>query len=178
MSTTTTLVETQSSIFHDLNKYKSIWDDELDEQLDQHEQQQLQQYEHQAQQYDIVSDSDIESSIIMERNREIRQIAQDMEDLSDITLSLSTIVQEQGEMLDVTEKNIDSAQQATHEAVEHLANAESSFGALKAWAMKGMLVSGGVTGVGALGMILSPIIGGVGIALGVGGLIVCAVALP
>ncbi len=85
------------------------------------------------------------------------------------------MIQEQGEVLDVTEKNIDSAQQATGEATQHLANAETSFSALKAWAMKGMLVSGGVTGVGAIGMILSPIIGGVGVALGVGGLIVCAI---
>ena len=174
MSTTTTV--TQSSIFKDIDKYKSIWDDELDE----HEQQQLQEYDREPQhlQYDIISDSDIETSIIMERNRDIRQIAQDMEDLSDITLSLSTIVQEQGEMLDESENNIDSAKIATHEATQHLAKAEGTMSALKEWAMKGMIVSGGVTGVGALSMILSPIVGGVGIALGIGGLVVCAIALP
>ena len=50
-----------------------------------------------------LEEHEIDLAIIEERNEELRKIAQDMEDLSDINLSLSELVYEQGEELDIAE---------------------------------------------------------------------------
>ena len=125
-------------------------------------------------QFTSVTELDIDITIIKERNEAMRKIAQDMQHLSDINLSLSELIYEQSEPLETIEQNIISTQENTKEAVEHLTNASILSNKFRGVFAKGALVGTGVTGAGAAaGIFLNPVVGGIAVVAGVGSVIFC-----
>ena len=125
-----------------------------------------------------VIDQDIDMTIIRERNEDMRKLAKDMEHLSDISLSLKELVYEQAEPLETVEQQIEKAEQNTEQATETLAQAETLSTKFRNIFAKGALVSTGVTGAGAAtGIFLSPVVGGVAVVIGVGGIIFCVLQM-
>mgnify|MGYP002075518990 CR=1 FL=1 len=110
----------------------------------------------------------VDDNLIIERNNEIKKIEQDLLDINEIMMSLNTLVAEQGEIIDIAEKNIENTVENTTEAVEHLKKAEEieistrrTTVATVTGATIGGVALGGV-GIAASGVITGAITGGIG----------------
>jgi hypothetical protein len=123
--------------------------------------------------------SEVEHSIILERNREMKKIANDVEHIHDITLMLSQIVDEQGEYIEIAQHNVENSEINVREAKECLEKAEvhDIKSKIKGFLLGGTVVSGCVTGAGGIVLILNPIAGGIVGGIGVCGLALCVVGL-
>lgn len=124
---------------------------------------------------DILSDRDINESIIKERNEGVRQIAEDIEHIHDITNMLSVMVDEQGDNIEVAVCNIENANVNVQEATESLSLAEeySVSANIKKLILGGTVASAGVAAVGAGVMLINPIAGGVIGIVGLTGVATC-----
>lgn len=123
---------------------------------------------------EVMYESDIDREIIRERNADVKQIADDMSDLGEISLQIKELVFEQAEDLDIAEENVTQTEENVQQSTQNLKQAVSLSSKLKNIFAKGALVSTGVTGAGAMaGIFLNPIAGGVAVTLGIGGIVFC-----
>ena len=123
-----------------------------------------------------LDEQEINQKIIEERNIEVQKIAEDMEHISDINLSLRELVYEQSESIEQAVENVSQAEQNVFDATEHLQQAEEyqKRSIFKGIFAKGALVSTGVTGAGAAaGFLLNPLAGGVAVIVGISGVVFC-----
>ena len=68
---------------------------------------------------------------LLGREASLKQLESDIKDMNDIFKQLATMVDEQGEKLDVIEENVQTAEVAIHEGVEKLAEAEGYLNAAR-----------------------------------------------
>lgn len=121
---------------------------------------------------------DIDFDIINERNEHIKQLAQDLEDIAETSLAITQLVNEQGGELELASDTIVVVEKDVEETTETLQQAESLGDKFRGWMKKGVIVSGGVTGAGALaGIFLNPIVGSIGIVAGLGGIVCCVLQM-
>ena len=122
--------------------------------------------------------TDVDTIIINERNKEFLLLSQEMECISEISESLNALVNEQRENIEIAEKNIVSAEDNCESGTVYLGTANNITQKLRSMFTKGAIVSTGVTGAGAMTVILlNPIAGGIAAIIGVGGLVFCIVQL-
>ena len=123
---------------------------------------------------EVMYDSDIDRQIIRERNEDVQRITNDMEALSEISLQMKELVFEQGDDLIEIDEKVEVAEENVEQSTQNLDQAETFSNKLKNIFAKGALVSTGVTGAGAVtGLLINPIAGGVAMAIGIGGIVVC-----
>jgi len=89
--------------------------------LDDNETQQYRAPQRQMQTFD----DDVDVQALEERERAIRQLESDIVDVNTIFKELSTMVHEQGEIIDSIEANVESAQMRVEEGTSQLATAAS-----------------------------------------------------
>lgn len=117
---------------------------------------------------------DVDEQIIREQNNDVKHLAQELEDIVEATMLMNNLVYDQGYELEDASDHVDTADIYVEGSVQDLEQAGSLKDKLRGWMAKGALVSTGVTGAGAVaGVFLSPIVGGVGVVLGLGGMIFC-----
>lgn len=108
---------------------------------------------------------------IQDRNNAMKELQEDIENLTEITIILSQMVKEQGENMEIVEKNIKETNENLEVTVESLKQSESYVIAARNEIRNTIIVIGGVS-LGALGFIAGPIIGAIttlsGIAAGLG----------
>lgn len=114
----------------------------------------------------------VEDNLLIERNKEIKKIEQDLMDINEIMGSLNLMVVEQGEMINLAEQNVEESVESTTIAVEHLKSAEEieiktrrTTVATVTGAAVGGVALGGV-GIAVSGLVTGLITGGVGTATG------------
>lgn len=67
---------------------------------------------------------DLYEELMLERQRETGEIADNVRDIHDIFQHINGLVNEQGEQLDLVDNNISAAERATHNASQHLRRAQ------------------------------------------------------
>jgi hypothetical protein len=111
----------------------------------------------QQQDYDDFDD-DVNYQIIHERNASMEEIEREIFTLTEIFNDLAVLLVEQGEQLDAAESQVESAAEATTEAVQHLSRAAHWKSQARGIVLDaGTIVAG--TGLGALGFLASPVVG-------------------
>lgn len=121
---------------------------------------------------------EIDLIIINERNQLIKQLSSELEDINEINNLIGVSIHEQSGKIDEATQNIITSERSVVQAVQHLDNANTLNNKLKSMLYKGVALSGGVTGAGAItAFILNPIAGAVITTVGLTGIIVCAVKI-
>lgn len=108
--------------------------------------------------YDLIEETRIDDIIIEERNRDVKQINEDMEHISDIFYDLSELVCYQGEEISTVEKTIQSSEINVSQSIKNLADAEDMNWKRNAIMRDLAIIVGGI-GLGACGFIAGPLIG-------------------
>lgn len=96
---------------------------------------------------------DFQDMLIKERNKEIRQINQEMREVNELFVTVSDLVNQQGEIVDNIEKNITKAKIHVKESIKEIEYAKESqkrSNSLTLW------IAGGITGTVA---VVSAIVG-------------------
>jgi uncharacterized protein (DUF2164 family) len=110
-------------------------------------------------------------NIIRERSIEMKELATDIEQLAEISQILGTMIYNQGEKIDVIEKNIEESILELETSVIHLENANEYAVKLRRNIRNVAIVVGSIT-AGAFGFLAGPIVGiattASGIAAGIG----------
>jgi hypothetical protein len=115
-------------------------------------------------------DDQVDIKILHERNKEIRTIEEDTMSISEIMQSLSLMIHDQGENLEIASAHVDNAVENSEDAVISLDKSLS-------WVvnMRGLIVDATTivagSGLGALGFIGGPV---VGVPTFIGGLVTAA----
>lgn len=124
--------------------------------------------------YEIDAEVELNAEILRQRNQDVYQIAEELEAISEINLRIRQMVNEQGDELQIAEQYIEIAEHETQQATDNIQQSQHISHKLKGWMTKGAIISTGITGVGAItGVFLSPIIGGIGVVAGIGGILFC-----
>ena len=109
--------------------------------------------------------------IIYERNEEMKDLATDIEQLAEISNILGTMIYNQGEKIDVIEKNVEESINELEMSVVHLIGANEYAIKLRRNIRNAAIVIGSIT-AGACGFLAGPIVGiattASGIAAGIG----------
>ena len=101
---------------------------------------------------------DVDHQIIVERNESIHDLNQDMAILSETWKYLSSMIYDQGEQLDIVEKDTEKAEINTTEGVVQLEKAKSLVKDRLIMVRDiALVVGGGILGIG--GFFLGPIVG-------------------
>lgn len=108
---------------------------------------------------------EVDYKIIEERNVEIKKLADDIEGISEIMTDLALLVGEQGENIEIAEKNIEESKINVEEAVTALGKTEVIVNRTRNVLRSVGIVAGGLS-LGALGFLGGPIIGAIGIITG------------
>lgn len=126
---------------------------------------------------EIIDNETINRQIVEERNRDLALLADELDSLHEITRTLSGMVAQQKEGIDMASDQIETSEILVNEATQSIAEAAklSSIGNLKAFLLKGTLVSTGIAGIGVGAMFLNPIAGIIIGTMGVGGIAVCTI---
>ena len=108
-------------------------------------------------------EQNVQTKIMHERNHEIQQIEQDLVDLSEISVELAVMVDDQGESIDTAEQHTTEAVESTADGVQNLEQANVFTNKFRSRLIMGTSVGVAVTG-GVLALFASPIIGlGIGL---------------
>lgn len=101
---------------------------------------------------------DVDLAILEERNRELRQIEEDTLSLSEIMHSISTMLCEQRENLEIAVADTEKSAQATTEAVTNLQQALKWTNSARGLIVDASAMIAG-SGLGALGFLGGPLVG-------------------
>lgn len=125
----------------------------------------------------LINEHAINKQIIDERNHELKLLSEDIESLHEITRTLSGMIAEQKEGIDVASEQIETSEILVNEASQSIEQAAklSSIGNLKSFLLKGTLVSTGIAGIGVGTLFLNPIAGIIIGTMGIGGIAVCTI---
>lgn len=119
--------------------------------------------------FDLQSISDVETHIINERKAEMFQIEQNVSDLADIFADLSSLVNEQGEQLDIASNHVEMSEINTHESVTNLSVASDTATKIRKWLIGAGVTSAAVTITGAALTFVSIPIGLTAVGVGIVG---------
>jgi t-SNARE complex subunit (syntaxin) len=104
------------------------------------------------------SDTSVDAKILHERNAEVKQIEEDISHINEVMITLSGMLAEQGEQLDVVETKIETSTINTEEAKTNLEETEDIVVKGKRL-LRDVIIIGSSVVVGAAGFIGGPIIG-------------------
>ena len=97
--------------------------------------------------------------IIQERNGEIKQLETDLKLIAEIQQDLASLVTSQGEVIDITAKNVENTEVAVTESTKHIKQATSTQKSTNKLFIGGLLTAASVTVGGGLLTIASPLAG-------------------
>lgn len=100
----------------------------------------------------------VDLTIIQERNREVREIEEDIINIHEINLSLSQMLAQQGEQLDIAEQHVENTVIQVNEASENLSQTQEIVEKGRKLLRDVCIVGGGLV-LGSLGLLLGPIVG-------------------
>lgn len=125
----------------------------------------------------VINDQIINDQIINERNRELALLTEEIESLHEITRTLSGMIYEQKEGIEMASDQIETSEILVNEATQSIEHAAklASIGNLKSFLLKGTLVSTGIAGIGVGTLFLNPIAGIIIGTMGIGGIAVCTI---
>ena len=108
--------------------------------------------------YDILSDDEVDYHIAVERNQSIHEINRDIEDLAETWTMVSSLVEEQGENINIIENQIQNTVINTEQGVINLERA-NEYVKDKIIIIRdiSIVVGGGILGAG--GFLLGPLVG-------------------
>lgn len=98
---------------------------------------------------------DVNDVIVRERNLEISQLERDVSLIAEIMTDMSTLVQSQGEQLQVASNNVDHANEELVVAVKSLEQSMTLQSGIRTWVLGAGVASAGLTVSGGLLAILS-----------------------
>ena len=107
---------------------------------------------------DINEDENIDLKIINERNQHLLEIEEDISNLSEISILLSTMLNGQGECLDAVEKKLETVEQDMYVIEQSLEQALFYSNKMRNSIMDAAIIIGGIS-AGALGFIAGPVVG-------------------
>jgi t-SNARE complex subunit (syntaxin) len=97
---------------------------------------------------------DVDIEIAQERNREIKQIEQDTQDLAESFALLNKQVANQGDQIDHVETLMDKATDDSWDSVANLKQAEARENTRRKW-LAGAMITGGVIVTGLVGLLVA-----------------------
>ena len=119
------------------------------------------------QQWDFSPDEEVYFDIIEERNREIRAIEHDMEQIVEIQMDLSHLIHEQGDDIVIVERHIENSAVNVVEATKNLEIAEIKTNGGRKIFIGGLITAACITAGGAALIPASIIAGGVVMGCGI-----------